>query len=65
MLMHESDTPCQLWQHRWYKHLLNVISTLKQTGCTVLYIDSTKLMPQTGYELQIKRLGLVISVAKS
>ena len=45
----------------WYKYLLNIISTLKQT----LYID-TKPTTQTGYEkllqtlckLQIKRLGL-------
>ena len=33
--MHESDILHQLWQHRWLKHLLNVISTLKQTGYTL------------------------------
>lgn len=27
----------QLWQHRWHKHSLNVISSLKQTGGYTLF----------------------------
>jgi hypothetical protein len=62
----ENDILHQLWQHRWHKHSLNVLSTLKQTGSEKLLqaLKIKKKLLQDEVFLQTKTDIFVICHAK-